>query len=345
MRILVTGNMGYVGSLLSRSLGCQSNYVVGLDQGYFSGKVIHNELLPEVFISQQIYKDIREVDVNDIRGFDAVVQLAAISNDPIGNKYETSTEAINYFATKKLLDLCIQEGVGSFVFASSCSMYGNASSAPKAEGDELQPLTAYARSKVAIEKYAESTDLKNTKFTALRFATACGPSPRFRVDLVLNDFIYSALNYGVIEILSDGTPLRPLIDTRDMVKSIIWALGRSTEMGKFLAINAGRNNWNFNVLQLAEIVCQIIPNSTIKLHQNGKGDPRSYVVDFSKFEKLAPGIFDVRTIESTIRDTLALLSEMNEIKSHKKSDYIRLATLEEHIERGNLDNEFRWVCR
>jgi nucleoside-diphosphate-sugar epimerase len=335
--------MGYLGSLLSRSLGDKSHYVVGLDQGYFSGKLIDNEFLPEVFISQQIYKDIREVDVSDIRGFDAVVQLAAISNDPIGNKYEAATEAINYSATKKLLDLCIQEGVNSYVFASSCSMYGNASNASKAEGDELQPLTAYARSKVAIEKYAESTNLKTTKFTALRFATACGPSPRFRVDLVLNDFIYSALNCGVIEILSDGTPLRPLIDTRDMVKSIIWAIDRPEHLGKFLAVNAGRNDWNFNVLRLAEIVSQIIPNSTINLNPNGKGDPRSYVVDFSKFEKLAPGIFDARTIESTIQDTVALLGGGAKIKSYKKTDYIRLATLEEHMERGNLNNNFSWV--
>ena len=182
-----------------------------------------------------------------------------------------------------------QRGVGRFVFASSCSIYGAAEGRPKRESDQLNPLTAYARSKVAMENALRASNAGEMTVTCLRFATACGMSDRLRLDLVLNDFVASALATGEITVLSDGTPWRPLIDVSDMARAIEWAIGRDTDRGgRVLVVNAGSNAGNYQVRDLAQVVAAELPGTRVSINTAAPPDLRSYQVDFSLFAELAP---------------------------------------------------------
>ena len=198
-----------------------------------------------------MFGDIREFPAELLDGVDAVVHLSAISNDPMGNKFEAVTGEINRDATVRIARLAAERGVKSFVFASSCSMYGYAEGGARKETDPTNPLTAYARSKIGSEKAMAELDRKGMLVTSLRFATACGMSDRLRLDLVLNDFVACAITSGEITVLSDGTPWRPLIDVEDMARAILWAIRRKPDKGgEFLAVNAGRDESNYQVREL-----------------------------------------------------------------------------------------------
>ena len=177
-----------------------------------------------------------------------MVHLAAISNDPMGVRFEAVTDEINHRASLAVAEAARDAGVKRFVFASSCSVYGLAAGDARKETDPLNPLTAYARSKIAAEEGLKQMDRGGMGVTCLRFATACGMSPRLRLDLVLNDFVAGALASGEVSVLSDGTPWRPLIDVRDMARAIEWAItGGGVDAGGFLSINAGSDDWNVQV--------------------------------------------------------------------------------------------------
>ena len=196
----------------------------GLDTGYFANCVTGSAILPECRVDLQCFADMRQFPEDILDGVDAVVHLAGISNDPIGNLFEEATLDINYRASVKLAAKSKAKGVGAFVFASSCSMYGAADDAPRTEESPLNPLTAYAKSKVLTEVDLRGMADEAFKVTCLRFSTACGMSDRLRLDLVLNDFVAGALTSGRITILSDGTPWRPLINVKDMARAIDWAV-------------------------------------------------------------------------------------------------------------------------
>ncbi|MEO2175709.1 MAG: SDR family oxidoreductase [bacterium] len=205
------------------------------------------------------------------------LNLAAISNDPMGKQFEQVTMDVNHRAAIRLAEKCKCKRVKKFVYASSCSMYGTASQFAKKEDDELNPLTVYARSKVAAEKDLEP--LANDDFTVacLRFATACGFTSRIRLDLVLNDFVAGALVNKEIGILSDGSPWRPMINTKDMARVFEWGVLRdSTNGGQFLAVNTGCNDWNNQIKPLAEAVALQIPEAVISVNPNAPPDTRSY---------------------------------------------------------------------
>ena len=214
MRILITGSMGYVGPILTRHLRQKfpDAELIGFDTAFFAHNLTGAARLPESLLDRVHFGDIRNFPPELLDGVDAVVHLAAISNDPMGKEFEGVTEAINEKASVALAQMAEQRGVGRFVFASSCSIYGAAEGRPKRESDALNPLTAYARSKVAMENALRASNAGEMTVTCLRFATACGMSDRLRLDLVLNDFVASALATGEITVLSDGTPWRPLID-------------------------------------------------------------------------------------------------------------------------------------
>ncbi|WP_419909996.1 NAD-dependent epimerase/dehydratase family protein [Hoeflea sp.] len=214
MRILITGNMGYVGARLSKYLreNQRNAVLVGVDTGFFAHSITGAQVHPEIYLDEQHYCDVRDLSGRLLEGVDAVVHLAAVSNDPMGNEFEAVTQEINRAASVRIAKAAAQAGVKNFVFASSCSMYGAADRAPRKETDPVNPLTAYARSKIGTEDELSKADLGDMVFTSLRFATACGMSDRLRLDLVLNDFVACALSSGEITVLSDGTPWRPLID-------------------------------------------------------------------------------------------------------------------------------------
>jgi len=291
MRILITGNMGYVGPILVRHLRARmpDAELIGYDAGFFADCLTTTEGLPEVALDRQYFGDIRDLPSALLDGVDAVVHLAAISNDPMGTRYEAATAEINARASIRLAALAHQAGVRSFVFASSCSIYGFAEGGPRREDDALNPLTAYARSKVATEESLHAMQPQAMTVTCLRFATACGMSPRIRLDLVLNDFVAGAMAAKEITVLSDGSPWRPLIELRDMARAIEWAIGRPVERGgRVLSVNAGSDAWNLQVRDIAEAVAREVPGTRVSINTEAPPDRRSYRVDFSLFRELAP---------------------------------------------------------
>lgn len=345
MKILITGNMGYIGPVLTREIRASlpGAEIWGFDSGYFAHCLTNASYLPECKIDHQIFGDMREFPAEILEGMDAVVHLGAISNDPMGNEYEAVTNAINDAASKNIAREAKNRGVGRFVFASSCSMYGQATGDAKAETDELNPLTAYARSKVAMEQELEQLASEDFQVTALRFATACGMSPRLRLDLVLNDFVACALTTGQITVLSDGSPWRPLIHVRDMSRAILWGLGRDVATD-FLAINAGSDQWNYQIRDLATKVAELVPGTEISINTEAPPDKRSYRVNFSLYASLAPDHQPIVDIDMAVLELKTGLAAMNFADGNfRESNYMRLKMLESHIRNGTLTDDLTWV--
>jgi len=347
VKILITGNTGYIGPVLAKYLrGSRPGAtLVGFDCGYFAHCLTGPAYFPELRMDQQHWGDVRNFPSGLLEGADAVVHLAAISNDPMGNQFEAVTESINSHASIALAKQAKRHGVKSFVFASSCSMYGYAEGGPRKESDGLNPLTAYAKSKVAMEQALGSLADDQFTVTALRFATACGMSERLRLDLVLNDFVACAISSGEITVLSDGTPWRPLIDVKDMARGIDWAISRPARLGGgFLAINTGSNAWNYQVKDLANAVANEIPGTRVSINKDAPPDKRSYQVDFTRYSELAPEHQPVTTLAQTIQELKAGLEALLfSDKNFRSSRLMRLKVLTQSIESGILTQELRWT--
>jgi nucleoside-diphosphate-sugar epimerase len=349
MKILVCGNLGYVGPVVCKHLKSvfPGAELTGLDTAYFATRISTFGRIGDTYCDVQFYKDIRDVSQAFFNQFDSVVLLSAISNDPMGNKFEKVTNEINYIALKNLVEPFVQLPNKRLVFASSCSMYGSADSKAKKEDDELNPLTAYAKSKVAVEKVLKkSTFGVNSTATSLRFATACGMSDRLRLDLVLNDFVASAILSNKIEILSDGSPWRPLINVHDMARAIEWALLRDESIGSaYLAVNTGSNSWNYKVSELAKSVADKLPNCEVTINKEAPKDKRSYRVNFDLFEALAPNHVPVTTLHSTIDELVRGIHDIKHLinKDFRSSDFMRLHILESHLKSNRLSEELRWL--
>ena len=349
MKILITGNMGYVGPCVVKHLRNKNPEaeIVGLDTGYFAHCLTGVQILPEVQADVQYFCDIRNVPDEVLLDLDTVIHLAAISNDPMGKRFERATEAINGQASANLARRAKAAGVRSFVFASSCSMYGSAGDGARTEEDELNPLTAYARSKVFMEQTLQELASDDFVVTSLRFSTACGMSERLRLDLVLNDFVASAVASGCITILSDGSPWRPLIHVKDMARAIEWGVGRSAAKGRaFEAVNVGRDDWNYQIRDLAEACASAIDNVEISINDGAQPDKRSYRVDFTRFRELAPDHQPLFGLGDAIRDLHEGLVAM-QFKSpdFREMWFMRLKVLAEHIEGNRLDGDLRWMRR
>ena len=346
MNILITGNMGYLGPVVAKHFRSiyPSADISGFDMGYFAHCLTGEVELPERRLNRQHFGDVRRFPAALLEGQDAVVHLAAISNDPMGNTFEQATREINHRASVALAQQAKRAGVGRFVFASSCSVYGAAGAAPRNESSPLNPLTAYAVSKVETER--DIAVLADERFivTCLRFATACGMSDRLRLDLVLNDFVAGAVAEGSIRILSDGTPWRPLIHVSDMARAIEWAATRSpVQDGPFLAVNAGSDAWNYQVRDLAEAVAQAIPGTEVSLNPDSPPDQRSYRVDFSRFRKLAPDHQPQVGLDLAVRGLREGLERMGFAdRGFRQSRLIRLRALARHLEEGRLDERLQW---
>lgn len=347
--ILITGNMGYIGPRVAGHFRQRrpDTRLTGFDTGFFAANLLDSFVLPECDLDAQRFGDVREIAAADLAGVNAVVHLAAISNDPMGNAYERVTEEINYEGTLAVARAAREAGARHFVFASSCSVYGFAEDGARTEQSAVNPLTAYARSKVASEKGLAELAGPDFIVTCLRFATACGASPRLRLDLVLNDFVASALASGVIRILSDGTPWRPLIAVEDMARAIDWGAGRAASNGgEYLVVNAGSNIWNYQIRELAEAVAQAIPGTTVEINPNAAPDKRSYKVDFSRFASLAPEHQPRTTLEDAIGELKALLLSAGFADADfRRSRYMRLNMLSQLIDSGRLSSNLTWLPR
>jgi nucleoside-diphosphate-sugar epimerase len=347
MKILITGNMGYVGPVLVKHLRkvYPDAYLAGYDMGYFAHCLTGADTLPEIRLDRQFFGDTRSLSLDFLGQFDAIVHLAAVSNDPMGNKFEAATRAINFEASANLAILAARCGVKRFIFASSCSMYGYAEGDARNEADELRPITAYAKSKVDTEKSLQQLSEQGMVITSLRFATACGISDRLRLDLVLNDFVACAVASKKISILSDGSPWRPLINVKDMARAIEWAIIRdSTQGGPYLAVNVGADESNFQVIDLAETISKMIPGTSITINKEATPDKRSYRVSFSLYRKLAPLHQPQVSLEESIAEIQADLKKIKfSDRNFRTSRLMRLIELEEHIDARRLDSTLRWI--
>lgn len=334
--------MGYVGPGVVAQLRetFPEALLIGYDMAYFAAFLTNTNVLPECRLDVQLFGDIRTIRFEDLTGVDMVVHLAAISNDPMGTQYEEITLAVNYKSSIRLAELAKQAGAKAFVFASSCSMYGAADGADKTENSPLNPLTAYARSKVLTEQQLQPLADENFTITCLRFATACGMSDRLRLDLVLNDFVAGAITSGKIHILSDGSPWRPLIHVKDMALAIEWALSRNAGDGQeFLSINVGSNDWNYQVHEIAAAVQKAIPGTVVVLNEDAVPDKRSYKVDFGLYKNMAPHHQPQFDLQETILDLSGALSAMNFKNDNFRSSYfMRLAVLSS-LQRNNFIND------
>jgi nucleoside-diphosphate-sugar epimerase len=280
-----------------------------------------------------------------LSGVDAVVYLAALSNDPLSHVFEEATLEINYRSCIATAKKAKAAGVKSFVFASSCSAYGYAEDGARTEESPVNPLTTYAKSKVWTERDIAALADEKFKVTCLRFATACGMSDRLRLDLVLNDFVAGAVASKKITILSDGTPWRPLIHVKDMARAIDWAIGREIARGgSFLTVNAGSDHWNYQVKDLAEAVAQVIPGVEVSINKNAQPDKRSYRVSFEKFKQLAPSHtpqVDLVTAITELTDGLNSISFRD--SNFRQNNFIRLNILTHLKNTRVLTDDLRWA--
>lgn len=345
MKILVTGNMGYVGPAVVAELAERhpGATLVGLDMGYFAHLLTAPSILPECRVHVQHFADVRRPPAGLLDGVDGVVHLAAISNDPMGKEFEEVTLEINHRASVALAEAAKAAGARRFVFASSCSMYGSAGDDARTEESSLNPLTAYARSKVMTERDLARLASEAFQVTSLRFSTACGMSPRLRLDLVLNDFVAAALATGRITVLSDGTPWRPLIHVADMARAVAWALGRETG-GAFLPVNVGSDGWNYQIRDLAQAVARELPGVDVSINTEAPPDKRSYAVDFGLYRRLAPHHQPRVDLAGAVRDLAMGLRAMGfKDPQFRNSRLMRLKALTGLREEGRLDEGLRWV--
>lgn len=338
--------MGYIGPVLVRHLKkvFPGITIIGFDAGFFAGCLIDANFFPESKVDIQYLGDVRKFPESVFEGVDAVIQLAAVSNDPMGNQFEQPTKEINELAAVEIARIAKENGVKNYVFASSCSVYGAGGTEAKKEHDSLNPQTAYAKSKINAEAGLANLADENFLVTSLRFATACGFSPRLRLDLVLNDFVANAVKAGKIEILSDGSPLRPLIHVADMALAMEWAAVRTIKQGGTnLIVNAGSNEFNYQIKELAYQVRDTIGGVEVSINTQASPDTRSYKVNFDYFRSLAPDHYPKMSLVDAINDLYDGISKSPSVTNEfRNSHYIRLTTLRELLDRKLITDQLYW---
>jgi nucleoside-diphosphate-sugar epimerase len=337
MKILLTGHNGYIGTVMGPYLQAAGLEIVGLDSNLFAGCSFGSSrgVIPA------LTKDVREVEPDDLHGFDAVVHLAGISNDPVGDLNPDLTYDINHRASVRLAALAREAGVGRFVFASSCSLYGTADTELMlTESADFNPVTAYGESKVLVEKDVSLLADDGFSPTFMRNATVYGVSPRLRVDLVVNNLVGYAYLTGEVLIMSDGTPWRPLVHVEDVARAFLAVLKAPREAIHNQAFNVGSNEENYQIRDVASIVEDTVPNSKVVYAAEGGPDPRCYRVDFSKLARTFP---DFSPEWDVARGAAELLDAYEHngltLEQFTGSTYMRVKHIQESMESGLIDSE------
>jgi len=339
-RVLVTGHQGYIGSVLSGALVRRGYDVVGLDTGYFRECL----MVPEQTGVRTVAKDLRDVTVADLEGVEAVIHLAALSNDPIGNLNDAWTREINDEASIRLAESARAAGVSRFLFSSSCIMYGMSELAVVDETSPLAPQTEYARSKARTE--AGLHELASDSFSPvyLRNGTVYGISPRMRFDTVLNSLVGSAVTTGAVVVMGDGSPWRPVIHVSDVANAFIAALEAPREAIHDEAFNTGADRLNHRVIELAEFAVEAVPGATLEVRSEPSADRRTYKADFSKFARTFPDFewaWDARRGAADLADTFRSLGLTRDVFDGDR--FVRLRWLRQLIDTGRLDGSLRWA--
>lgn len=337
MRVLLTGNQGYLGTVMSAILTGHGHDVVGLDSGLFAECVLGPA--PQDPVTLPL--DLRDVQESDLNGFEAVVHLAALSNDPLGSLDPQLTYDINHSASVRLARLAKSAGVRRFLYASTCSVYGAAGEELVNEEAPLRPVTPYAKSKVLVE--ADVAAMADDDFCPvyLRNATAFGFSPRLRADIVLNNLVGHALLTGKVTVLSDGTPWRPLVHAADIAEAFAACLVAPTESVHNQAFNVGTEKNNVTVAEIAQHVVDAVPGSVLDITGAAGPDPRSYRVDFGKIATALPGYEAHRSVPegaAELADNYRALGLTAEDFAHR---FVRLETLNQRTSLGTLAADLR----
>jgi nucleoside-diphosphate-sugar epimerase len=339
-RVLMTGHRGYIGSVMAPHLQSLGFEVVGLDTGYFD----ECTLVPDPSPVPEIRKDIRELVPSDLAGFDAVVHLAALSNDPIGNLDETWTAQINHLGSVRLAELARDAGAHRFLFSSSCIMYGLSEAERCDETTPLDPQTIYAKSKVLSEEGISALAADSFSPVFLRNGTVYGVSPRMRFDTVLNDLVGSAFTTGKVVVLSDGAPWRPVVHVQDVARAFHAALTAPEADVHNQAFNTGAEHLNHQVKELAEIAAAAVPGSEVEVRGQAGADQRTYKADFSKFARTFPDFefrWNARTGAQELADTFTKIELTHD--EYLDPRFTRLRWLNHLMESGALDPSLHWT--
>jgi nucleoside-diphosphate-sugar epimerase len=340
MRVLLTGSEGYIGVVLASTLSQRGHDVVGLDTGFYRDGWLYEDA--ELARVPCITKDLRRIEPEDLNGFEAVVHLAELSNDSLGQLRPHITQEINHQGSVRLARLCRAQGISRFVYTSSCSVYGVASDGAMTEESATNPQTMYARCKVLVERDLAAMATDDFSPTILRNATAYGPSPRMRFDIVLNNLAGLAWTSGQITMLSDGTPWRPLVHVRDICEAIACTLAASREAVHNQIFNVGDDKENYQVREIAEIVARVFPRCELRFGAPS-ADNRSYRVSFEKIHRSLPGFRCRRTAlqgATELRQVFERIGMTRE--TFDRPAFTRLAQLQHLLDAGRTDDRFYW---
>jgi nucleoside-diphosphate-sugar epimerase len=339
MKVLVTGHRGYIGVEMVPALRAAGHEVVGLDTGYYDECDFESPPDP----TPELKVDLRDVTAAHCKGIDAVIHLAALSNDPLGDLNKDLTYDINLHASVRLARAAKEAGVPRFLFSSSCSLYGAGGDGFLDETAAFHPVTAYGESKVRVEQ--EVSKLADGKFTPayLRNATAYGVSRRLRADIVVNNLVGHAVTTGKVLLQSDGTPWRPLVHIGDIIHAFICCLAAPVEAIHNQAFNVGAGNEeNYRIRQVAETVAAVVPNSEVTFAPGASGDTRDYRVDFTKIAKKLPGFAPKWTLRKGVEELYgAYLRHHLGKEEWQGPRYYRLKTIKGLQDRGLLDSSLR----
>lgn len=340
MKILVTGHKGYIGTVLVPMLLENGYEVVGLDSDLYRKCTFGHVEISRI---PEITKDVRDIEVYELEGFDAVMHLAGLSNDPLGDLNPDLTFEINHAASVRLAKLAKKAGVRRFIFSSSCSNYGAAGEDFMNEESALNPVTPYGKSKVRVEQ--DVSPLADQEFSPvfLRNATAYGVSPRLRFDLVLNNLVAWAFTTGQVFIKSDGTPWRPIVHIRDISRAFLAVLQAPIEIIHNETFNVGQTTENYQIREIAEIVKKTVPGSRVEFAENAGPDKRCYRVDCSKIEKRLPGFNPKWTAKKGAEELYAAYQKAGlSVEDFEGEKYKRISHIKYLLSETSLDESLRW---
>lgn len=339
MKVLVTGHDGYIGSVLAPLVRGAGHEVWGLDSGLFH-ECAFGEASPSF---PALECDLRHVRVDDLRGFDAIIHLAGISNDPLGDLSPQCTYEINHLASVRLAELAKRAGVSRYLFSSSCSLYGSAGEGLVDETAAFNPVTPYGESKIMVEKDVSLLADDDFSPTFLRNATAYGVSPRLRVDLVVNNLTGLAFLQGEVLLTSDGTPWRPLVHIEDISRAFLACLEAPRELVHNECFNVGRTDENYQIRDVAQIVKQVVPGSRIAFGEGATADIRDYRVDCGKLARTFPQAVPRWTVRQGVEELYDAYQRNGLTAEDFKHRYVRIAHIKRLLEEGRVDSTLQWT--
>ncbi|MBI2611533.1 NAD(P)-dependent oxidoreductase [Candidatus Gottesmanbacteria bacterium] len=338
MKILVTGSEGYLGVPLTQALLRQGYEIVGLDTGFYRDGWLYNGVKKPPIV---IDKDTRKISKKDLIGYDAVIHLGELSNDPLGETDPKTTMDINHRGTVHLIKMAKEIGVARFIYFSSCSVYGSSDNIVD-EASPANPLTTYAKCKVLNEKYLLKQASKTFSPVILRLATAFGPSPKMRFDLVVNNLVGIAFTTGTIKMESDGSSWRPFIHTEDIGRAVIAVVNSPRQKTHRQIFNVGSSKSNYQIKDIAVAIKRVLPDCKVSLNPEGK-DKRNYRVGFQKIEAALPGFKARISLQDGIEELVKLFGQINLTRQMFESkEFIRIKQIKYLLSQNSIDEKYYW---